>query len=48
VRFNPYFAIAKFAHRAAPSLLCFEKLIIEKESEKLLYFVIKNKVMGRD
>jgi len=22
-------------------------LIIEKESEKLLYFVIKNKVMGR-
>jgi hypothetical protein len=43
---NPDFAIAKYAHRAAPPLcalgaLIVEKLIIEKESEKPLYFIIK-------
>jgi hypothetical protein len=45
---NPDFAIAKSAHRAVPSLFCCEKLIIEKESEEPFYFVIKNKVTGRD
>ncbi len=49
--FNPDFAIAKSAHRAAPSLcalgaLIVEKLIIEKESEKPLYFVIKKQGDG--
>jgi hypothetical protein len=46
--FNPDFAIEKSAHRAAPSLFCCEKLIIEKESEKPLYFIIKNMMIGQD
>ena len=45
---NPDFSITKSAHRAAASLLCCEKLIIEKESEKPLYFIIKNMMMGQD